>query len=75
MLSSGSGCSKATRRALFLNGVIAMLSQVWLIGEPSWYPQLCATVRLQEAARQPISAVLENLLLTTACTELTRCES
>ena len=41
----------------------------------SWYPQLCATDRLQEEARQPISAVLDILLLTTACTKLTRCES
>jgi hypothetical protein len=38
MLFSGPGYSKATRRMLFLNGTIAMLSQVWLIGEPRGIP-------------------------------------
>jgi hypothetical protein len=38
MLSCRAGYSKATRRTQFLNGMIAMLSQVWLIGEPRGIP-------------------------------------
>jgi hypothetical protein len=38
MLSCRAGYSKAIRRTLFLNGKIAMLSQVWLIGEPRGIP-------------------------------------
>jgi len=38
MPQTGSGFSEATCRALLLDGMIAMLSQVWLIGEPRGIP-------------------------------------